>query len=148
MALELGVRKKTILYHFTSKEELLFELAGPLLGDIESVLSHHEHSSTAADPSAFISDYLDALWKHRTATEWIDGDKSVLNHGNLGSRLDATNARFHDLVIGTRATGVDKALASAVLGMLWRPVRNGHLGDDAAARSSVVDLVTTAVAAI
>jgi AcrR family transcriptional regulator len=147
LAKATGLSKAAFVYHFDSKEALLFELATPLLDDLDSVIDR-DPCGGPADLKALVGAYLDVLCAHRDTAEWIDGDKSVLNHGDLGKRLDANNQRAHRLLTGPDPTDTSIAQASAVLGMLWRPVRNGYLPDDPAARQAIVKLATTAATAV
>lgn len=144
-----GLSKAAFVYHFGSKEDLLFELAEPLLDDLDAALDDHE-ALPAADREieAALHDYLDTLQRHREVARWIDGDKSVLNHDHLGTRLDANNRRAHRLLVGARPSRTARALASAVLGMLWRPIRNDYLPDDSRSRQAVIDLATHAARAL
>lgn len=138
--------KAAFVYHFTSKEELLFELSTPLLDDLDEVVTRHE--SRDSDPAAMLGDYLDALCRHHQIAAWVDGDKSILNHGDLGARLDANNRRAHRLLTGPKPNAAARAQASAVLGMLWRPVRNGYLTTSSKTRAAVADLAATAAATL
>ncbi len=149
LAAATGLSKAAFVYHFASKEELLFELAEPLLDRLDEVVGRHEAGRVDQDAVAsLLTEYLGVLCDHRATAEWIDGDKSILNHGDLGSRLDENNRRVHRLLAGSRPSKSSRAKASAVLGMLWRPVRNGHLGDDASSRRAIVDLAVSAAATI
>jgi AcrR family transcriptional regulator len=140
-----SMSKAAFVYHFGSKEELLFELAEPFLDELDGVLDRHEgRPARQSDLEEALGDYLGVLHRHRDIVRWIDGDKSVLNHGDLGGRLDANNRRAHHLLAGNRPSRTNRALASSVLGMLWRPVRNGYLPDDARSRRAVVQLATRA----
>jgi AcrR family transcriptional regulator len=140
-----GLSKAAFVYHFGSKEDLLFELAAPLLDDLDDVLARHEKlSADERSLEAALEDYLTTLYRHRKTARWIDGDKSVLNHGDLGARIDANNRRAHRLLCGSRPNKTARALASAVLGMLWRPIRNDHLPNDAKSHRAVVALASQA----
>ena len=140
-----GLTKAAFVYHFSSKEELLFELSEPLLDELDELMSRHEGGPTG-DKSirAALTDYLAALCRHRDVAAWIDGDKSILNHSHLGARLTANNQRVHRLLCGSRPSKAARAKASAVLGMLWRPIRNGYLDQDRGPQRAVVDLATQA----
>ena len=145
LAQATGLSKAAFVYHFGSKEELLFELSAPLLDELDDVLDRHEKIPVADRRlEATLGDYLGALYRHREIARWIDGDKSVLNHGDLGARIDANNRRAHRLLCGPRPSDTARALASAVLGMLWRPIRNDHLPDDMKSRRAVVALASQA----
>lgn len=144
-----GLSKAAFVHHFQSKEELLFELAGPLLDELDEVLDGYEGpSADRSDVVEFLDRYLTTLDRHRAVAQWIDGDKSVLNHEHLGARLDANNRRVHRLIAGSRPSKTKRAMASSVLGMLWRPIRNGYLPDDARSRRAVVELAATAADAV
>lgn len=140
LALATGLSKAAFVYHFRSKEELLFELAGPLIDELDDVVARYESGQRTAVVEPFLTDYLAALWRHRSAAEWIDGDKSILNHGDLGARLDTNNKRVHTILAGPKPSRAKRARASAILGMLWRPVRNGYLTDDVRAHRDIVEL--------
>lgn len=148
LAAATGLSKAAFVYHFASKEALLFELAGPLLDELDDVVERHENPSTPTATTALLTDYLDALCRHRSTAVWVDGDKSILNHGDLGARLDRNNERLHQLIAGHRPTPTARASASAVLGMLWRPIRNGYLADDRESRDTIVAMASSAAAAI
>lgn len=139
--------KAAFVYHFASKEELLFELSTPLLEELDAVVADHMSATDNRTVRDLLADYLEALWRHREVAAWIDGDKSILNHGDLGARLEANNRRMHQLLVGPRPSGLGRAKASAILGMLWRPVRNGYLGPSTAARRAIVDLAFNAATA-
>ena len=144
-----GLTKAAFAHHFGSKEDLLFELAGPLLDELDKVVEESMSASgEGPDVEEFLGRYLAVLDRHRVVAQWIDGDKSILNHGDLGARLDANNRRAHRLLAGGRPSKTTRAMASSVLGMLWRPVRNGYLPDDARSRRAVVDLAAIAANAL
>jgi AcrR family transcriptional regulator len=143
LATATGLSKAAFVYHFESKEQLLFELAEPLLDELDSVADRHE-GRLQGDRGALLGDYLATLCAHRQVVEWLDGDKSILNHGDLGTRLDLNNQKMHELLARGRPSKISRAQASAILGMLWRPVRNGYLAHDASSKAAVL---TAAVAA-
>ena len=148
LARATDLSKAAFVYHFSSKEELLFELSTPLLEDLDQVLDDHAKPNGNHPTNDLLADYLETLWRHRDVAAWIDGDKSVLNHGDLGARLDANNRRAHRLLAGPRPSTARRAMASAILGMLWRPIRNGYLGPNPTARQAVVDLASEAAATL
>lgn len=148
LARATDLSKAAFVYHFSSKEELLFELSIPLLEDLDEVVARHEVTNGNSSVRELLAEYLEALWRHRDVAAWIDGDKSVLNHGDLGARLDANNRRAHRLLAGSRPSVANRAKASAILGMLWRPIRNGHLGSSPGTRQAIVDLASGAAAAL
>ncbi|MDH3680631.1 MAG: TetR/AcrR family transcriptional regulator [Acidimicrobiia bacterium] len=148
LARATGLSKAAFVYHFSAKEELLFELSTPLLQELDEVLDRHEDQNGNGSVSGMLTEYLEALWQHRDVAAWIDGDKSILNHGDLGARLDANNRRAHRLLVGGRPSAVKRAKASAILGMLWRPIRNGYLGSNPDNRRAIVELASGAAASL
>ena len=150
LARATSMSKAAFVYHFSSKDQLLFELSTPLLDELDEVVAAHEtrNGHDATSKRELLAAYLEALWRHRDVAAWIDGDKSILNHGDLGARLDANNRRAHRLLVGPRPSGARRAKASAILGMLWRPLRNGYLGSSAQTRREIVDLASTAAATL
>lgn len=149
LAQATDLSKAAFVYHFASKEELLFELSEPLLDELDEVVSRHEAEPSTDEPiRAAIDDYLAALCRHSRIAAWIDGDKSILNHGDLGARLTANNRRAHRLFCGPRPGKAARAQASAILGMLWRPIRNGYLGNDTRSQKAVAELAAHAAAAL
>jgi len=150
LAAGAGLSKAAFVYHFGSKEDLLVELSEPLLDELDAVLDRHQSAPPAERrPEAALADYLDALHRHQRVAQWIDGDKSVLNHEHLGARLRENSNRVHRLLSGrARPSRRARALSSAVLGMLWRPIRNGHLPDDPASHQAVVAMAARAVDSI
>lgn len=122
-----GLSKAAFTYHFGSKHALALELADPLLQSVERLIEDHE---LPADPQRLLPDYLELLLTHAAVARWMDGDTYLLHHDELGQRLTTANENMHRLLVGVNPTAASRALASAVLGMFWRPVRNGYLVDD------------------
>lgn len=146
LAFATNLSKAAFVYHFSSKEALLFELSAPLLDELDAVVSSQEIAGCEIEE--FIDAYLGALLEYRQVATWIDGDKSILNHGDLGARLDKNNRRVHRLLTGPRPSSRAQAQASAILGMLWRPVRNGYLTSHRASRQAIVQLASEAAASL
>ncbi len=119
-----GMSKAAFSYHFAGKDEILVELAEPLLAELESVTGDRQPSNDPAELRALLEDYTDALLRHRTVAIWVDGDKSVVNHPTIGARLKDNNRAMRALIAGPGASRRDRIRASAVLGAIWRPIRN------------------------
>ena len=121
----LGMSKAAFGYHFESKEQLLIDLVEPLLDDLESTLDRFpRHPSWPDEGQELLSVYLDVLLEHRDLIIWIDGDKAVLQHQALGKRLTDTNRRVSEAIRGDNRSSAARLGASAVLGALWRPLRD------------------------
>jgi AcrR family transcriptional regulator len=121
----LGMSKAAFGYHFGPKEQLLIELVGPVLDDLASALDRFpRHPSWPDEGQELLSAYLDVLIEHRDLVIWIDGDKAVLEHPTLGMRLAESNRRVREAVRGDNRSSAARLGASAVLGALWRPLRD------------------------
>ncbi len=140
-----GLSKAAFSYHFDSKDDILVELAEPLLSDLEAVVEGREPPGTAVELRSLLDDYIDALLRHRTIAVWVDGDKSVASHPSIGARLDENNREMRILLAGRDASRRDRVRASAVLGAIWRPIRNLTEIDVAAHKDEIVTAVLDGV---
>lgn len=133
-----GLSKAAFSYHFTDKEEILVEVAEPLIADLEALVAGHDPAADPEQARDVLCEYTDVLIRHRTVAAWVDGDKSVLNHPVVGRRLRRTNRAMRSLLLGPRDDRAARVRATAVLGALWRPVRNLPDVDLAAHRDDIV----------
>lgn len=133
-----GLSKAAFSYHFASKDEILVELAEPLLAELELLATDREPSDSPEELRALLDDYTDALLRHRTVAIWVDGDKSVANHPEIGARLTSNNQTMRSLIAGPDASRRDRVRASAVLGAIWRPIRNLTEIDVASHKNEIV----------
>ena len=121
----LGMSKAAFGYHVESKEQLMVELVDPLLTDLEAAVSPFPRHPTWPDEGRLLlAAYLDVLIRHRDLLVWVDADRAVLGHPVLGARLAASNRRMREAIRGDSRSTAARLGASAVLGMLWRPLRN------------------------
>lgn len=112
----VGMSKAAFGYHFESKDALLVELASPLLNDLV------ELEAVAARDETFIAKYMDTLMRHSDLVAWIDGDRSVLSHPQVGERLSDHLSRMRKA--WSDGTEEGEVKASIALAALWRPIRN------------------------
>ncbi len=149
LAARTGLSKAAFSYHFVSKDSLLIEIASPLLAALREVERRHRGMPGWPDGvRALLADYIDVLMDHAGVVTWIDGDKSVLNHPALGEELRRSNAFMRRALAGGRRTERSRVQAAAVLGMLWRPLRNLDLRNVVRARDSLLDLAVEAVGTV
>jgi AcrR family transcriptional regulator len=117
--------KAAVGYHFPSKEHLLRELVQPLLDSLEGVTAGTTgHVDWPEGARRLLGGYLRALTDHRAVAVWVDGDKSVLNHPEVGQRLDHVNDAVVEAITGPHPGELERLLVTAALGSLWRPVRS------------------------
>ncbi len=144
-----GLSKAAFTYHFETKDALLAEIASPLLDALAEVLRHHPAEPEWPDGvAALLGDYVDALLVHADVVTWIDGDKAVLNHPQLGVRLRRINSRMRRALAGGDRSERARVQAAAVVGMLWRPMRNLGAARMSRAREAVLELAVDAVGTV
>lgn len=125
LAAATGMSKAAVSYHFPTKNDLLHALADPLLDDLDALVKRYPPAPTWPDQvRALLEDYLTTLTEHRQVAAWLDSDKAVLNHPEIGARLHRNTNRMRRAITGsTKNSTVAAARATAALGSLWRPVR-------------------------
>jgi AcrR family transcriptional regulator len=125
LAAASGMSKAAVSYHFATKNDLLHAVTDPLLDSLDALLDRHP--SAPAWPGgvrALLTDYLATLTDHSQVAAWVDTDKAVLNHPQIGARLHRNTDRVCEALTGATADGTAATVrATAALGSLWRPVR-------------------------
>jgi AcrR family transcriptional regulator len=125
LAAATGMSKAAVSYHFRTKNDLLHAVADPLLDSLDALLERHPPVPRWPDQvQALLADYLAALTEHRQVAAWVDSDKAVLNHPQIGARLHHNSERICQAITGHTADGTAATVhATAALGSLWRPLR-------------------------
>jgi Transcriptional regulator len=125
LAAATGMSKAAVSYHFRTKDDLLHAIADPLLDSLDALLERHPRTPRWPDGvRALLSDYLATLTEHRQLAAWVDTDKAVLTHPQIGARLHHNTERTCQAITGHRPDGAAATVrATAALGALWRPVR-------------------------
>ena len=125
LAAATGMSKAAVSYHFRTKNDLLHALADPLLEELDALIERHPSRPHWPDEvQALLEDYLTALTDHNQVAAWVDSDKAVLNHPEIGARLHRNTERMCQAITGSTANGTAATVrATAALGSLWRPVR-------------------------
>jgi AcrR family transcriptional regulator len=130
LAAATGMSKAAVSYHFPTKNDLLHALADPLLlDDLDALIERQPQVPTwPAGVRALLDDYLTTLSGHRQVAAWLDSDKAVPNHPEIGARLHRNIDRRRQAVTGSTTDGaVAGVRAMAALGSLWRPDRSTTL---------------------
>ena len=124
LAAATGMSKAAVSYHFPTKDDLLHALADPLLDDLDALIDRHPaRPHWPNEVQALLDDYLTALTDHSQVAAWVDSDKAVLNHPQIGVRLHRNTERMRHAITGSIADGAATVRATAALGSLWRPIR-------------------------
>jgi AcrR family transcriptional regulator len=125
LAAATGMSKAAVSYHFPTKNDLLHAVADPLLDDLDALIERYPPAPTWPDQvRALLEDYLTTLTEHRQVAAWLDSDKAVLNHPEIGARLHRNTNRMRRAITGsTKNSTAAAARATAALGSLWHPLR-------------------------
>ena len=144
-----NLSKAAFTYHFESKDALLDEIAAPLLDSLDELEEQHPtRPEWPGGVRALLGDYIDVLIRHADIVTWIDGDKAVLNHPALGTRLTHSNEFMRRAIAGKSRSERAQVQAAAVLGMLWRPMRNLDTRNVVRSRSALLELAVDAVGTV
>jgi len=100
IAERLDITKAALYYHFPSKDELLAELARPMIDDLEAFLAHVREVGPG-DPEPILRRYLEVCHRHRKLLQSVLRDPAVL------SRIDGLTRVLH------RRIEVDRLLAGS-----------------------------------
>ena len=107
------------------RHQLLTDLVTPFLDRLEVVVSSYpRHPRWPDQLELMLSDYLDVLVGDRQLVTWIDNDLAVRTHDVVGLRLNELQYRMRVAIRGDGRSSTSRVLASAALGMMWRPVTN------------------------
>jgi AcrR family transcriptional regulator len=147
LAAGTGMSKAAVSYHFHAKDDLLHALADPLLDRLDALIARHRRTPESPEQvRTLLSEYLQILTDCHTVAAWIDSDKAVLNHPQIGARLHHnTRGMCRKLTGAIRTDTAATVRAMAVLGALWRPLRTLTPAELAAHHDALID---TAIAAL
>ena len=103
----------------------LDSLTAAELDSLDALINRHPTTPHWPDEvRALLEDYLTTLTNHHQIAAWVDSDKAVLNHPQIGARLHHNTERICHAITGSTANGTAAtARATAALGSLWRPIR-------------------------
>ena len=142
----LGMSAVTLAADVTSTEQLMVDLVAPFLNDLDAAVDGFpRHPSWPGEGRRMLASYLDVLLRYRDVVIWIDADQAVLQHPTLGKRLSDSNHRVRDAIRGDNRATAARLGASAVLGALWRPLRNLTDVDASSERSAMLDAAMAVV---
>jgi AcrR family transcriptional regulator len=102
IAERLDITKAALYYHFPSKDELLAQLARPLIDDLEAFFAHVREVGPG-DPSAILRRYLQMCHRHRKLLQSVLRDPTVL--ARLGTLTQVLYRRLEvdRLLVGSDA---------------------------------------------
>jgi AcrR family transcriptional regulator len=125
LAATTGMSKAAVSYHFRTKNDLLHALTDPLLDSLDALVDRHPPAPQwPAGVRALLGDYLTTLTEHSQVAAWVDSDKAVLNHPQIGARLHHNTDSICQAITAATADGTAATVrAIAAVGSLWRPLR-------------------------
>jgi AcrR family transcriptional regulator len=125
LATTTGMSKAAVSYHFRTKNDLLHALTDPLLDSLDALVDRHPPAPQwPAGVRALLGDYLTTLTEHSQVAAWVDSDKAVLNHPQIGARLHHNTDSICQAITAATADGTAATVrAIAAVGSLWRPLR-------------------------
>ncbi|MFC7545934.1 TetR family transcriptional regulator [Plantactinospora sp. GCM10030261] len=119
----IGITKAALYYHFAAKQDVLHELTGPVLDELEQTLNEAE---AAGDAEAVrwraIEAFLDVFLRHRDTLLMLVRDLTLLAQAPVGDRFRAAIALANTLVSGPRPTLAQRVRAAQVVAGLTDPV--------------------------
>jgi AcrR family transcriptional regulator len=83
VAAKVGITKPALYYHFSSKEELLLELARPIQEAMDELLSRAETAEPPLSGRDFFTAFFDVIMEHRQVSVWLSIDNSARAHPRL-----------------------------------------------------------------
>lgn len=119
----VGITKAALYYHFAAKEDVLHELTGPVLDELEQALNEAE---AAGDPETVrwraIEAFLDVHLRHRDTLLMLVRDMTLLVQAPVADRFRAAIALANTLVSGPRPGLAQRVRAAQVVAGLADPV--------------------------
>ncbi|AXO37176.1 TetR family transcriptional regulator [Micromonospora echinospora] len=144
----VGITKAALYYHFAAKEDVLHELTGPVLDELEQALNEAE---AAGDPETVrwraIEAFLDVHLRHRDTLLMLVRDMTLLVQAPVADRFRAAIALANTLVSGPRPALAQRVRAAQVVAGLADPVVLFRDVPPARLRRLILDGVRTLLAA-
>jgi AcrR family transcriptional regulator len=121
---DVGITRAAVLHHFGSKDQILVEIALPLMSALDELFDSQDADAPlgARPRRAFVRAFVDLLSTHRSVVAILGRDMSAQEHLPPEHRLDARAARFIQLVVGSAPDPLDHVHALSALGAIVRPI--------------------------
>lgn len=121
---------------------------GALIEDLEAVLDGFpRHPSWPGQGRKLLAAYLDVLVDHRDVAAWLDTHHGALSHRTRRRFADA-NQRLRDAIRGDNRSAAARLGAAAVLGTLWRPLRQLEHVPTEVEREALLDAAMAVVTSV
>ncbi|GAB3476307.1 TetR family transcriptional regulator [Amycolatopsis cihanbeyliensis] len=137
IAVRLDVSKATVLYHFSSKVQILATLVTPMLDDAKAVLDAAEKLEPDEARWVVVTGLLDGILENLPLLGIFDG--WWLMREPLLRRVVDQNTRTIEIIAGPGAGLRERVRASAVLALLARPAMHNRDAPVEDVRREVLD---------
>lgn len=123
IAEELGLTKTAVLYHFSTKAEILAELAMPLLDDMSAAVDAAERlAEVERVPWATVEGVLDAYLTNRQVLSLVIQNLGLFAQEPVFQRYFATMTRASELLAGPDPDLPARVRATQAIAMLSDPI--------------------------
>jgi len=145
VAVELGLTKASVYYHFRAKDELLEALAEPCLERLAAVVSDPPDTSELASCRALLDAYLATLADCGSVVALLIGDRTVATLPPA-IRCRALRGRLRDLLARAGSPSAGPVQATCCLGAVESAVFGFPPADAAANRLIILEAAMRALA--
>ncbi len=120
----LGLTRGAVLHHFGSKEEILREVIGPFLADVDALLDGIDVAKpmSAHRRRRFLTGFVDLLCDNRSVSSLLTRDITLQGHLDPTMRLADRAERFSRLLAGPEPTDIDVLRTLIAIGGMVRPL--------------------------
>lgn len=122
IAEELGLTKTAVLYHFSTKAEILAELAMPLLDDMAAAVDAAELLAAERVRWATVEGVLDAYLANREVLSLVIQNLGLFAQEPVFQRYFATMTRASELLAGPDPDLAARVRATQAIAMLSDPI--------------------------
>ena len=121
---QLGLTRGAVLHHFGSKEEILREVIGPFLADVDALLDGIDLAKpmSAHRRRRFLTGFVDLLCDNRSVSSLLTRDITAQAHLGPTMRLADRVERFCCILAGPEPTPIQRLRTLIAIGGMVRPL--------------------------
>ena len=120
----LGLTRSAVLHHFGCKNEILREIIGPFLAELDALLDGVDVAAPMSPHRRrrFLTDFVNLLCDNRCVSSLVARDITAQPHMDPALRLADRIERFCRILVGPEPTPAQRLRALIALGGIVRPV--------------------------
>ena len=120
----LGLTRGAVLHHFGSKEEILREVIGPFLAEVDALLDGNDLAKpmSAHRRRRFLTGFVDLLCDNRSVSSLLTRDITAQAHLDPTMRLADRVERFCCILAGPEPTPIQRLRTLIAIGGMVRPL--------------------------